>query len=714
MAHIMDTYINSATKAMEGILRMETLTTTIQTQRASPGREHAHVQELSTRVRELDEFLHTMKNTLHTEEMQSGMKKTEYEHLCLQTDELQKMFTASRCNVKNQVPELELCAATLKVEELMEEVSSLKKEGQRHHMQREEESATATKARTKLQQHLCSLEGEKNQLESALELVQTECSVAQSKVVAVEKELEQSKQDMLRLTQGFCEKAIDLRGEVAAAEQLKDQLQDEVGTLTAENQRLSQETQELQDSFASCKQELEATKMEVVSLKAEERSRRTDYGAATRANKELGEEISKLQQQATALRAEIRQSHESSREMIAERDSMRAELQKTKKQSNSDIEALKARVVQLLLAQPVAMKTGDGSTSGTQSPVSDTSDYIPPKPSTAITNGGAAETPRPRGLVNLGNTCYLNTALQCLVSLPQIRQYFAKEQRSGPSKVMTELGSLIRSLCTTATTTTTTATLKKKKKKKGKNVYQMPPRAVDPSAFKNAFLERDSNAQFVGGDESDSHEFMRSLLSGIHEDFKDLDDEYPPSDIFQGQTLSNRECVSCRTTFSNVENFMDLSLPVSASDTSLENCLEAYLADEVLEGECSHCHSRKGFVKKLSLSRLPPVLMLHLNRTQWCRHRGHLIKRTQEIAFPTRSLDVGSHTAEWLNERDTVYDLCAVAHHQGTDSTSGHYTADVVHQGQWFNVNDGVVKDSQKIDPSTAYILVYSRQPTGV
>ncbi|XP_062197041.1 ubiquitin carboxyl-terminal hydrolase 5-like isoform X2 [Phragmites australis] len=183
------------------------------------------------------------------------------------------------------------------------------------------------------------------------------------------------------------------------------------------------------------------------------------------------------------------------------------------------------------------------------------------------------------GLINLGNTCYMNSAIQCLVHTPEFARYFCEDYHreinwQNPLGMVGELalafGELLRKLWA-------------------------PSRApVSPRPFKLK-LSRFAS-QFSGNNQHDSQELLAFLLDGLHEDLnrvkhrpyirsKDADgrsdeevaDEYWANhiarnnsiivDVCQGQYKSTLVCPVCGKVSVTFDPFMYLSLPLQFAST---------------------------------------------------------------------------------------------------------------------------------------------------
>ncbi|KAI1117936.1 hypothetical protein F5Y14DRAFT_447346 [Nemania sp. NC0429] len=123
-----------------------------------------------------------------------------------------------------------------------------------------------------------------------------------------------------------------------------------------------------------------------------------------------------------------------------------------------------------------------------------------------VTRGRATQsgrTPACVGLTNLGNTCYMNAALQCLRSVEELTKYFLAgewEKELNKGNVLAHNGEVAASYAYLL-----------------KEIHKSPPpSAIAPRQFKNTIGRH--APQFSGYGQQDSQEFLGFLLDGLQED----------------------------------------------------------------------------------------------------------------------------------------------------------------------------------------------------
>jgi hypothetical protein len=199
---------------------------------------------------------------------------------------------------------------------------------------------------------------------------------------------------------------------------------------------------------------------------------------------------------------------------------------------------------------------------------------------------------------------------------------------------------------------------------------------------------------------------------------------------------------------------------------TLEDCLDAFAKEEKIpEAYCSRCKDFRVQTKRMSLWRLPPIVIIQLKRFQFTQHTRRKLRDL--VVFPLevkkdvppeaplaqKQPEVISHdyfdpldplysNSSYVHEesfrQDSIlsapekvddpmskssyrgrgdgamlYDLYAVIHHQGALS-GGHYVASLKSEidGQWRLFNDAQIFDihSREVVDSSAYILFYIRR----
>ncbi|KAF7242865.1 Ubiquitin carboxyl-terminal hydrolase 22-A [Varanus komodoensis] len=324
-----------------------------------------------------------------------------------------------------------------------------------------------------------------------------------------------------------------------------------------------------------------------------------------------------------------------------------------------------------------------------------------------------------RGLINLGNTCFMNCIVQALTHTPLLRDFFLSdrhkcEMQSPSSCLVCEMSTLFQEFYS------------------GHRSPHIPYRLLH--------LVWTHARHLAGYEQQDAHEFLIAALDVLHRHCKGDDNGKKANNpnhcnciidqIFTGGLQSDVTCQVCHGVSTTIDPFWDISLDLPGSSTpfwplspgsdgsvvngeshmsgttTLTDCLRRFTRPEHLGSsakiKCSGCHSYQESTKQLTMKKLPIVACFHLKRFE---HSAKLRRKiTTYVSFPLE-LDMTPFMASSKESRmngqyqqpadslnnDNKYSLFAVVNHQGT-LESGHYTSFIrQHKDQWFKCDDAII-----------------------
>ena len=299
------------------------------------------------------------------------------------------------------------------------------------------------------------------------------------------------------------------------------------------------------------------------------------------------------------------------------------------------------------------------------------------------------------GLANQGATCYLNSLLQALFHLPAFRmivyQIPIDDGKDKANSIPYNLQKLFVNMQHGGVACSTLALTK----------------SFGWTA-EDSFLQRD----------------IQELCRVFIENLEQVLDKTPMKDsiakLFRGTMEQYVKCVNVSYESAHSEFFYDLSVNVEGC-SCLDESLRKFLEVEKLEGENQYETTEFGkqdAVLGTRLTKLPPVLYLHLRRFQYDARTNQEVKINSRFEFPTY-LDMSSFVPDGKDEK---YELFGILVHSGS-AHFGHYYAYLrpTRDSQWFKFNDRIVTlvdESVAVEGSfgsndrcdSAYMLIFYKQ----
>ncbi|KAM9556252.1 ubiquitin carboxyl-terminal hydrolase 42-like isoform 1-T1 [Guaruba guarouba] len=301
------------------------------------------------------------------------------------------------------------------------------------------------------------------------------------------------------------------------------------------------------------------------------------------------------------------------------------------------------------------------------------------------------------GLQNLGNTCFLNSTLQCLTYTPPLANYMLSLEHT---KSCHEKGFCM--MCTLEAHIN--------------QVLCCSNNAIKPTSVING-LKR-IGKHFHYGSQEDAHEFLSFTVDALQKACLNGSTKLDISSqattliyqIFGGYLRSRVKCLNCKAVSDTYEPFLDITLDIKTV-TSITKALEQFVKPEQLDGEnsykCSKCKNMVPASKRYTIHRSSKVLTVSLKR--FANFTGGKINK--DVKYP-EYLDLRAYMSQSMGE-PLIYALYAVLVHSGFNCNAGHYICFIkAGNGFWYRMNDAIVErsDIKTVLNQQAYLLFYIRR----
>ncbi|XP_022873048.1 ubiquitin carboxyl-terminal hydrolase 24-like isoform X2 [Olea europaea var. sylvestris] len=381
-------------------------------------------------------------------------------------------------------------------------------------------------------------------------------------------------------------------------------------------------------------------------------------------------------------------------------------------------------------------------------------DTVDSKKSIAQTANGPNSIPKnflPRGLVNLGNLCFLNATVQALLScspffellcdlrnhnIPEIGyptlrafvefiSHFDMEDDSSSKrneKTVLETGRPFRPVMFESILKSFTPDVP--------DNLSGRPRQEDAQEFLS-FVMHQMHAELLklDGQVPNGKGKATSLVSSTNEGENDDWEMVGPrnktaitrtqtfipsklSEIFGGQWRSEVKARGSKAS-ATIQPFLLLHLNIFPEPVcTIEDALRLFSAPETLEGYRASAAGKAVVVsasKSVKILELSEIMVLHLVRFNYGSQGS--TKLHKPVHFPLE-LVFGRELLVSPSSEGRRYELVATITHHGQDPTKGHYTADARHpSGKWLHYDDSSVTHirESKVLHDQAYVLFYKQ-----
>jgi ubiquitin carboxyl-terminal hydrolase 8 len=324
------------------------------------------------------------------------------------------------------------------------------------------------------------------------------------------------------------------------------------------------------------------------------------------------------------------------------------------------------------------------------------------------------------GITNLGNTCFMNSIIQCINANRELAEYFLNNEHNKFNMKEQSEKNLVDEWILLS------------------NGLYDKNAVITPESFHRTIQLlsiKKGNGCFTGYDQNDSQEFLQFFLENLHiglsrevnmningkpknildkmaikaltnwkQFFKD--DYSIIIQLYYGQLYSKITTKEDTTFLSeSYDPISNISLEIPDGDNlTIYDCFDKFSSEESIDFKNSESDTKK-YNKKLAVWRFPNYLIIFFKRFT---NMGQKINKI--IDFPINNLNLNKYCVGYDKE-ECIYDLYAVSNHGGGTS-GGHYWAySKNYDNDWYKFNDKYVTalEESNIVSNNAYCLFYKK-----
>jgi len=265
----------------------------------------------------------------------------------------------------------------------------------------------------------------------------------------------------------------------------------------------------------------------------------------------------------------------------------------------------------------------------------------------------------PFGFQNLGNTCYMNSVLQVLLSIDKFVDILIEDNINSDI-----LNSFIR--------------------------------IINDKSNKSFKQEIDKkNCIFRGFSQHDAHEFMEYIINEFMESKSRLSELI--KELFTGTTNSYLYCSRCPNVEKKEEKYISITLElsnISNKNIDLLDCFEEYSKYERLDEnnmwKCSKCYNINKARKKMELNTVPNIVIITLKRF-----------------MGNNKINIPVEIYEYIILEDVKMKLVGTVNHYG-GLHGGHYVSHGLRNNKWYLFNDNSYNEVNiNLKDPSIYIAIY-------